>query len=81
MKKIKIAIFIPAYKAVTTLISAIERIPPETKKIVKEIYVFDDCSDDNTYYAGLGYKYKNKIKKGKGGVKNEIFQKGLRKVI
>lgn len=63
MKKKKIAIFIPAYKAVKTLISAIERIPPQTKKEVEEIYVFDDCSDDNTYYSGLGYKYKNGIKK------------------
>jgi len=63
MKKHKIAIFIPAYKAVTTLISAIERIPQKIKKEVKEIYVFDDCSDDNTYYAGLGYKYKNGVDK------------------
>lgn len=63
MKKKKIAIFIIAYHAVRTLISAIERIPPEIKKKASEIYVFDDCSDDNTYYAGLGYKYKHNIKK------------------
>lgn len=63
MKKKKIAIFIPAYEAVKTLISAIERIPPEIKKEVKEIYVFDDFSNDNTYYAGLGYKSVNKIEK------------------
>lgn len=62
-KKKKFAIFIIAYRAVKTLISAIERIPPGIKKNAEEIYVFDDCSDDNTYYAGLGYKYKNKIKK------------------
>ena len=63
MKKEKIAIFIPAYQAVRTLTSAIERIPPEIKKMVSEIYVFDDASNDNTYYAGLGYKYKNNVKK------------------
>ena len=63
MEKKKIAIFIIAYRAVKTLISAIERIPPEIKKKAEEIYVFDDCSDDNTYYAGLGYKHKNRIKK------------------
>ena len=63
MEKKKIAVFIPAYEAVRTLISAIERIPLQIKKEVKEIYVFDDHSDDNTYYAGLGYKYKNKIEK------------------
>jgi glycosyltransferase involved in cell wall biosynthesis len=62
-KKKKIAIFIIAYQAVRTLISAIERIPESIKKEAEEIYVFDDCSDDNTYYAGLGYKYKNKVKK------------------
>ncbi|MBI2135156.1 glycosyltransferase family 2 protein [Candidatus Woesearchaeota archaeon] len=62
-KKMKIAIFIIAYQAVRTLISAIERIPDEIKKRAEEIYVFDDCSDDNTYYAGLGYKYRNKVKK------------------
>ena len=63
MKRKKIAIFIIAYRAVRTLISAIDRIPPEIKKKAEEIYVFDDCSDDNTYYAGLGYKYKHNIKK------------------
>ena len=63
LAKKKIAVFIIAYQAVRTLISAIERIPPEIKKKAEEIYVFDDCSDDNTYYAGLGYKYKHNIEK------------------
>ena len=63
MKKYKIAIFIPAYKAATTLISVIERIPSKTKIFVREIYIFDDCSPDNTYYVGLGYKHESKIKK------------------
>jgi glycosyltransferase involved in cell wall biosynthesis len=59
----KVGIFIIAYQAVTTLISAIERIPKQLKEDVDEIYVFDDCSNDNTYYAGLGYKYLNKLDK------------------
>lgn len=89
MKTKKIAIFIPAYQAVTTLISAIERIPPEIKKIVKEIYVFDDCSNDNTYYAGLGYKYQNNMDKlsiyfnkknlGYGGNQKQGYNYALKK--
>lgn len=63
MKKKKIAIFIIAYQAVKTLISAIERIPPEIKEKSEEIYVFDDCSNDNAYYAGMGYKLLNKLDK------------------
>lgn len=63
MSKHKIAIFIPAYKAVRTLDAAIRRIPPTLKNKVAEIYVFDDASDDNTYLAGIGYKYLNSIQK------------------
>lgn len=61
MSKHRIAIFIPAYKAVKTLDAAIRRIPQNMKKKVSEIYVFDDASDDNTYLAGIGYKYLNHI--------------------
>jgi glycosyltransferase involved in cell wall biosynthesis len=59
----KTAIFIISYQAVRTLISAIERIPPGLKRHVEEIFVFDDCSDDNTYYAGIGYKCLHKLDK------------------
>lgn len=45
-----------------TLISAYERIPAWLKKQAAEIYIIDDCSNDNTYYAGLGYKLANNIK-------------------
>lgn len=61
-KKLKVGIFIIAYNAAQTLISAYKRIPATLKHRAKEIYCFDDCSDDNTYYAGLGYKTANKIK-------------------
>lgn len=89
MKSQKIAVFIPAYQAVRTLISAIERIPPGIRKIVKEIYVFDDASNDNTYYAGLGYKHKNSVKKlniylnkrnlGYGGNQKQGYKYAIRK--
>jgi len=61
-KEPSIAIFIIAYQAASTLISAYKRIPASLKRKAKEIYCFDDCSDDNTYYAGLGYKHANNIK-------------------
>jgi glycosyltransferase involved in cell wall biosynthesis len=60
--KHKIAIFIPAYKAVKTLDAAIRRIPTSLKSKVAEIYVFDDASDDNTFLAGIGYKFLHKVK-------------------
>lgn len=61
-KELKIGVFIIAYRAAQTLISAYQRIPQTLKRKAKEIYCFDDCSDDNTYYAGLGYKVSHKIK-------------------
>lgn len=62
MNKPKVAVFIIAYQAAQTLISAYKRIPSSIKRKASEIYCFDDCSDDNTYYAGLGYKMANNIK-------------------
>lgn len=62
MNQPKVAVFIIAYQAAQTLISAYKRIPSSIKRQASEIYCFDDCSDDNTYYAGLGYKLANNIK-------------------
>lgn len=59
----RIAIFVIAYRAVNTLDKVIDRIPKEVKDKVEEIFIFDDCSDDNTYYAALGYKSANKLRK------------------
>ena len=85
----KIAIFIPAYKAVKTLDAAIRRIPPSLKNKVAEIYVFDDASDDNTYLAGIGYKllhniknlniYKNPKNLGYGGNQKKGYNYAIRK--
>jgi len=59
----KLAIFVIAYESVATLISAMERIPAEIKEKCEEIYVIDDASPDNGYYAALGYKHLHNIKK------------------
>ena len=61
--KKNIAIFIIAYQAVTTFDKVIKRIPKNIYKEVKEIFLIDDSSNDNTYYAALGYKHVHKIKK------------------
>src|SRR2546426_2416322 len=83
----RIGIFIIAYEAVRTLITAYERIPAQLKKEAAEIYIIDDASEDNTYWAGMGYKllhnipnltvYRNPRNLGYGG--NQ--KKGLRHAI
>ncbi len=63
MKYKKIAIFIIAYEAVTTFDKVLKRIPKNVYKKVSEIFLIDDSSNDNTYYAALGYKHVNNIRK------------------
>ena len=59
----RIGIFIIAYNAVNHLIKTIGRIPREVYDRVDEIFVVDDCSFDNSYYAALGYKHEFNIEK------------------
>lgn len=59
----RIGIFIIAYNAVNHLIKTIDRIPRDVYDAVEEIFVIDDCSKDNTYYAALGYKREHGIDK------------------
>lgn len=59
----RIGIFIIAYNAVNHLVKVIERIPKETYEQVEEIFIIDDCSLDNSYYAALGYKHERGIHK------------------
>lgn len=59
----RIAIFVIAYDAVNTLAETIDRIPAEVMEKIEEIFVIDDCSQDNTYYAALGYKEVRKLDK------------------
>jgi glycosyltransferase involved in cell wall biosynthesis len=51
----RIGIFIVAYNAETTITSVLERIPDDIVAKVEEIFVFDDCSQDNTYEIGRSY--------------------------
>jgi len=60
---LKIGIFIINYNAVNHLIKTLERIPKDIYDRVDEIFVIDDCSSDNSYYAALGYKYDKKVEK------------------
>ncbi len=54
----KVAIFIPAYNVAHTLPRVIDRIPESIKKKVKEIFIIDNNSNDNTYMVGIAYKQK-----------------------
>jgi len=84
MSRPRIGIFIIAYNAVNHLIETINRIPKQVFEEVEEIFVIDDCSRDNTYYAALGYKYqhnltkltvhRNEINQGYGGNQKVGYQ-------
>ena len=63
MTRPRIGIFIIAYNAVNHLITTLSRISPEVMDKVEEIFVIDDCSSDNSYYAALGYKLEKNIQK------------------
>jgi glycosyltransferase involved in cell wall biosynthesis len=52
---VRIAIFVVAYNAESTLASVIERVPGDVLKKVEEIFVFDDASQDRTYEVGQQY--------------------------
>lgn len=83
-KEFKIAIFIPAYNAATTLPIVLDRIPKDVKERVKEIFVIDNASPDNTYFVGIGYKeetglsnlkvFRNETNKGYGGSQKRAYQ-------
>ncbi len=63
MSKPRIGIFIIAYNAVNHLNKTIGRIPREVYEQVEEIFVIDDCSQDNSFYAALGYKAEFNVEK------------------
>ena len=52
-KKKRIGIFVIAYNAVNKLDWTLDRIPQEVWDKVDEVFLFDDCSTDNTY---CGYR-------------------------
>lgn len=55
--KKRIGIFVIAYNAVNKLDWTLDRIPEDVWNKVEEVFLFDDCSTDNTYYAATGYKH------------------------
>jgi glycosyltransferase involved in cell wall biosynthesis/precorrin-6B methylase 2 len=61
--KKRIGIFVIAYNAVNKLDWTLDRIPKEVWEKVDEVFLFDDCSTDNTYYAAVGYKHVKRIDK------------------
>ena len=63
MSKKRIGIFVIAYNAVNKLDWTLDRIPEEVWEKVDEVFLFDDCSTDNTYYAAIGYKHAKRIDK------------------
>lgn len=52
----RIAIFIVAYNASSTLAKVLDRIPERVWARVEEVFVFDDESRDDTFAVGLEYK-------------------------
>jgi glycosyltransferase involved in cell wall biosynthesis/precorrin-6B methylase 2 len=53
----RIGVFVIAYNAVNKLDWTIDRIPKQVWDKVEEVFLFDDCSTDNTYFAAVGYKH------------------------
>jgi glycosyltransferase involved in cell wall biosynthesis len=80
----KILIFIPAYNAANTIPLLLDRIPETLKKKVKEIFIVDDASSDDTYLIAVDYKQKSNLKnlriikhkenKGYGGNQKFAYQ-------
>jgi glycosyltransferase involved in cell wall biosynthesis len=53
----RIGIFVIAYNAVNKLDWTLDRIPKEVWDKVEEVFLFDDCSTDETHEAAVGYKH------------------------
>jgi glycosyltransferase involved in cell wall biosynthesis len=60
---LRFAVFVVAYNAVTTLRKVLDRIPAEAWGRLEEVFVFDDCSQDDTALLGEGYKAARGIEK------------------
>lgn len=85
----KIAIFIVAYNAASTLNKVLDRIPQDILEMVEEIFVFDDHSHDNTYSKGIDYKsnqglnklniYRNSKNLGYGGNQKTGYDYAIKK--
>jgi SAM-dependent methyltransferase/GT2 family glycosyltransferase len=84
----RIAIFVVAYNAASTLRWVLDRIPPEVWEKVEEVFVFDDSSQDDTFRVGMGYKalhgksklsvFENEKNLGYGGNQIRGYQYAIR---
>ena len=52
----KVAIFIPAFNAASTIANVLDRIPGDLKSKVGEIFVIDNSSTDNTQMVAVKYR-------------------------
>ena len=85
----RVAIFIVAYNAVTTLTRVLDRIPDEVWQMVEDVYVFDDASRDETALLGRAYKsergrdklhvYRHEQNQGYGGNQKLGYQYAIEK--
>lgn len=57
----RVAIYIPAYNAASTLPRVLDRISPRLKQEVAEIFVVDNSGPDNTYLVAVGYKHEQQL--------------------
>lgn len=81
----KVAIYIPAYNAASTLPRVLERIPKNIKEGVKEIFIVDNNSADNTHLVAIGYRHmqemhnleviRNRQNEGYGGSQKIAYQR------
>jgi len=55
----KVAIYIPAFNAASTLPCVLERIPQSIRNGVQEIFVVDNNSTDNTHLVAVGFQHVN----------------------
>lgn len=88
-KEKRIAICIMCYDAANTFHKTLDSIPKEAEKLVEEIFLIDDASNDNTYYAAVGYKNVKKMKKlniikngknlGLGGNQKKAYNYAIKK--
>jgi len=85
----KIAIYIPTYNAAQTLPLVLDRIPKEIKSRVREIFIVDNASTDNTYITAVSYKkskglsnlkiLRNTTNRGYGGSQKRAYQYAIDK--
>lgn len=87
--RLKFGILIVTYNALTTLTKVLDRIPQEVWDRVEEVFVFDDCSKDETTILAKGYKqfknkeklniYRNEINLGYGGNQKKGYKYAIEK--